>query len=44
MNLRTRLHLPITCLLLMAGCEKPGEGAKAELGYAVCAPIIAALE
>ncbi len=29
--------------LLFAGCEKPGEGDKAERGYQVCQPIIDAL-
>ncbi len=44
MNTRIRLGFLVGCLFLMVGCEKPGEGAKAELGYAVCSPIIAALE
>lgn len=29
--------------LLLAGCEKPGEGAKAEEGYSAARPIIASL-
>jgi hypothetical protein len=29
--------------LISAGCEKPGEGEKAERGYQVCQPIIDAL-
>lgn len=30
-------------LLLLAGCERPGEGAKAAAGYAACTPVIEAL-
>ncbi|GAK58316.1 hypothetical protein U27_05290 [Candidatus Vecturithrix granuli] len=37
------LSLCIACLVLQA-CPAPGEGKKAEHGYAVCQPIIEALE
>ena len=30
-------------LLLLAGCERPGEGVQAAAGYAACAPVIGAL-
>ena len=37
-------HLARGILLLLAGCERPGEGAKAAAGYAACEPVIEALE
>ena len=44
----TRRHLFWLALLaalalLVAGCEKPGEGAKADEGYSAARPIIASL-
>lgn len=33
----------LCCLLLLAGCERPGEGAQAAAGYAARAPVIGAL-
>ena len=36
-------HLARGILLLLAGCERPGEGAKAAAGYAACEPVIEAL-
>lgn len=43
MNYRVALCLAVL-LLLLAGCEKPGEGAKAEMGYKLARPVIAALD
>ncbi len=42
MTLR-RLFWVMALALLLAGCEKPGEGAKAEAGYTAARPIIASL-
>ncbi len=36
--------LLLCALLLLAGCEKPGEGRKAQTGYAVAQPVQEALE
>jgi hypothetical protein len=40
----TRLWiLLLIVVLLLAGCEKPGEGKRAEAGYTACEPVLAAL-
>lgn len=39
-----RLWIVLLLLILLAGCEKPGEGKRAEAGFAACEPLIAALE
>ena len=32
----------LCCLLLLAGCERPGEGAKAAAGFAAAGPVVEA--